>query len=133
MHTLSISSAKDRIAGVIAVCRAAQEVRNKAEAEHIARELGLSLSDLYTLAGKRVDAAALLDRRMTLLGFNGDDLAQAGIATERDLQRTCTLCDQHRRCARDLNSKGHSDDWLDYCPNTYTLLAMRNAQRARGG
>jgi hypothetical protein len=129
MHTSSTPSAKNRIASIIAVYRASQEIRNNGEAEHIARELGLSLSDLHTLAGKGAGAAALLDKRMTLLGLNSDDLARAGIATERDLQRTCTLCDQHRRCARDLNSQDRSDCWLDYCPNTYTLLAMRKARR----
>ena len=46
------------------------------ETAHIARDIGLSASELQTLAGKWPDSADLLPRRMSALGFDRAQILQ---------------------------------------------------------
>ncbi len=122
---------KDWISGVIAARRTVRELNDDLDADRVAHELGMPLSELHAIAIKGPGAAALLGRRMKMLGLDDNDLTWAGITTKRDLQRICAMCHRHRRCAHDLDQQDRSDRWTDYCPNTYTLLAVKSAQEKR--
>jgi len=104
------------------------------ELGHIARDIGLSQSDLYTIAAKRPDAADPLKRRLAALDIDQAALRQSDPRVARDLERVCSLCGQKRQCERDLAR--HPDDpvWRTYCPNTQTLDALKDkATSATGG
>lgn len=94
------------------------------EARHIARDLGLSRNELYTIAAKRPDAADQLKQRLDALHLDGAALLRADPRVVRDLERVCTICGSKRRCERDLAR--HPDDpvWRTYCPNAHTLEAL---------
>ena len=97
------------------------------EVAHIARDVGVSSSELRTLAGRWPDSARLLDRRIAALGL--EHIAHSEPEVVRDLQRVCGQCASEGRCERDLNSDERDRAWRDYCPNVTTLDALRTEDR----
>ena len=94
------------------------------DAEQIARDLGVSLPDLRRLARQGPDAADLLLKRMAALDLDRNEVARVEPQTFKDLQRVCTMCGSHRRCARDLARSAADPAWESYCPNLTTLKAL---------
>jgi hypothetical protein len=52
------------------------------------------------------------------------EVARVEPAALRDLQRVCTLCKSHRRCAWDFAHGAPLPTWERYCPNAGTLTAL---------
>ena len=92
------------------------------EIERIARDFGMSASDLHRIASLGSGSADLLLHRMATLNLDQDEVSQL-TRTFQDLQRVCSMCESHRRCARDLASDPANPAWKDYCPNAATLIA----------
>jgi len=90
----------------------------------IARDVGLSTSDLYTIAAKRPGAADQLNLRLEALDMDRAALLHTDRLAVRDLERVCALCGEKRQCERDLAR--HPDDpiWRTYCPNARTLHVL---------
>jgi hypothetical protein len=99
------------------------------ETAHIARDIGVSTSELRTLAGRWPDSANLLERRIATLGLA--PVAYAEPETVRDLQRVCGQCASEARYERDLDSDERDRAWRDYCPSAATLDALRTDERDR--
>ena len=99
------------------------------EEAHIARDVGVSASELRTLAGRWPDSTSLLERRIAGLGLQQIAHSQPQVA--RDLQRVCGQCVSEGRCERDLNSNERDRAWRDYCPNVATFDALRSEDRDR--
>lgn len=99
------------------------------ETAHIARDVGVSVSELRTLAGRWPDAPNLLERRLAGSGLSVEGIAHSEVV--RDLQRVCGQCDAGARCERDLDKDEHERVWRDYCPNVATLDALRTEDRDR--
>ena len=104
---------------------ASLDCSGSAEVDRIARELGMSASELRTLASYGPNAAELLNRRMAALRIDPQHVGAIDPSMLRDMQRLCTTCARHKQCARDLaDQSGYgylSQDWQDYCPNAATL------------
>jgi uncharacterized protein YjiS (DUF1127 family) len=79
-----------------------------AEVERIARDVGVSGTDLSILAGKWPDAADLLYWRMNEVKLDRMEIAQAEPQVMRDLQRVCTVCGSKWTCEQEL-AKNPSD------------------------
>ena len=92
--------------------------------ERMAHDIGISGSELRKLAGFGPASADLLFQRMAALDLDQNEVAKTDRATFQDLQRVCTMCDCHRRCARDLARDPLDPVWKDYCPNASTLTAL---------
>lgn len=92
--------------------------------ERMARDVGVSVSELRRLASLGPESADLLLRRMKALDLDPNEVSQATPEAFRDLQRTCSMCESHRRCARDLARDSAIPAWKDYCPNAATLVAL---------
>jgi hypothetical protein len=86
--------------------------------------LGVSRAELCILAGKWPDSLDLLSRRMQELRLDAAEISRVEPQVIRDLQRTCSLCANKRRCRHDLADQWSHPRWQDYCPNTATLLAL---------
>jgi hypothetical protein len=95
------------------------------ETRTIARDIGVTVPDLYDLAEHRPEDAQLLPRRMSALDLDPSQVARSAPVAFRDLQRLCTMCRSKGRCARDLASDPASGEWRDYCPNATTLDALQ--------
>ena len=98
--------------------------------EHIARDVGLSSSDLYAMAAKPPDAADQHKQRLAALDIDRASLLRRHPLVARDLERVCSLCGQKRRCERDLASHPNDPVWRTYCPNAQTLDALKAAATA---
>ena len=94
------------------------------EVERMAKDIGLSSSELRRLASLGPDSADLLLRRMAALDLDRNEVSQTEPRTFQDLQRVCTMCSHHRRCRGDLVRDADDPAWHDYCPNASTLMAL---------
>lgn len=94
------------------------------EAERIARELGLTPSQLESLASQGEASAHLLYRRLAEVGLDPLDILRSEPGVLRDLERTCALCDGRRECAHDLEVRPDDPTWKTYCPNRETLEVL---------
>lgn len=98
-----------------------------AEMARMAQDVGISASDLRTLAAHSSSAADLLDRRLEALGVKSGELALAAPAELRDMQRLCTMCESKGRCAHDLAADPEDPVWRRYCPNEESLMELARA------
>jgi len=103
------------------------------ETANIARDIGLSRADLYTIAAKRPDAADQLKRRLAALDIDEAALVHNDPRVVRDLERVCSLCGQKRQCERDLARHPADPVWRTYCPNAHTLDALKEQAAAAAG
>ena len=94
------------------------------EIQCMASDLGMPVSDLRKVAGHGPDAADLLLQRMAVLDLDDKEVAATVLSTFQDLQRLCTLCSSHGRCARDLARRPDDGAWEDYCPNAAMLKTL---------
>jgi len=91
------------------------------ETSRIARDLGLSPSELRDLAGRDQHSADLLLCRLQTLNI---DPAKIEPAVMRDLQRCCSLCRDKALCAHELEDRPRQANWPNYCPNQHTIDAL---------
>jgi hypothetical protein len=61
---------------------------------------------------------------MEALGLDPNEVAHTEPQTLHDMQRLCSMCSSHGRCARDLSRNPADPAWKDYCPNAGTLDAL---------
>ena len=101
------------------------------ETAHLARDIGVGVAELETLAGRWPGSSELLDQRMGAIGLGAEQIAHSDPEVVRDLQRVCGQCGSESRCARDLDRDKEDQSWRDYCPNVATLDALRRAERDR--
>jgi len=92
--------------------------------ERMAHDLGVSTAELRELASHGPGSADLLSQRMAALDLDQNEVARTEPATMQDLQRVCTMCGCHHRCARELSRDPLDPAWKDYCPNAQTLTAL---------
>jgi hypothetical protein len=104
----------------------ARELRccGEEEVERMARDIGMSASELRRIAALGPDSADPLLRRMAALDLDRKEVSQTESRTFQDLQRVCTMCNSKRRCKRDLAHDSDDPVWQDYCPNAATLMAL---------
>jgi hypothetical protein len=96
----------------------------KEEIERMARDLRMPASELLSASQRGPEAADLLRRRMATLDLDQNEVFRTEPGTLRDLQRGCTMCASHRRCARDFARAPGTLAWKNYCPNVTTLMAL---------
>jgi hypothetical protein len=94
------------------------------EVERIAKDLGLSASELRRVTKLGPGSADLLLRRMAALDLDRKEVSRTEPRTFQDLQRVCSMCNSKRRCRRDLTRDAADPVWEDYCPNAATLMAL---------
>jgi hypothetical protein len=111
---------------LIRQCRLRLDECDGYELACIAKDVGLSASELRSMVRLGPDAASLLLDRMTALRLDAEAAAKNGYSTMRDLQRLCSSCESKKRCKHDLALKRDDPEWLQYCPNSGTLAALRS-------
>jgi hypothetical protein len=94
------------------------------DTDRMARDLGLTASELQRVVHRGRRAADLLLCRMAALDLNPQEVDQIDRATFLDLERVCTNCDCKGRCKRDLARRADDAVWENYCPNVATLKML---------
>jgi len=94
------------------------------EVERMAKDIGMSASELRRIAALGPGSADLLLRRMAALDLDRKEVSQTEPRTFQDLQRVCAMCNSKRRCKGDLARDSDDPAWQDYCPNAATLMTL---------
>jgi hypothetical protein len=94
------------------------------EVERMAKDVGVSPSELRRLAKLGPHSADLLLRRMAALDLDRNEVSRTEPRTFQDLQRVCSMCNHHRRCRGDLARDADDPAWKEYCPNAATLMVL---------
>jgi uncharacterized protein DUF6455 len=103
-----------------------------AVASGISRDLGTSMGELRSLAGRWPDASPeLLTRRLYALDIDPAELKRKEPAAARDLAVHCSLCADQTRCRHDLDRTPDDPAWREYCVNTATLAALKDERDAQ--
>lgn len=100
-----------------------------AELDRIARDLGLSATDL--LSGSHGDPknVELLMKMLDALGLDPEVLAREGTVL-RDMERLCGMCKSTGQCRSDLESGDAAEYFTDYCMNKTTLEQLLASKAA---
>lgn len=96
---------------------------DRIDAEAIARELNMQLSEFETLAPMPADSAEALGQRLSHAGLSQHVRDGQHGDVLRDLERVCSQCPAKARCTKDLKR----EQWAAlpaYCPNEPTLQAL---------
>jgi hypothetical protein len=111
--------------------KAAQELRNigEVEASSIARDLGISQTELRSLVTHDGGFPELLRRMLSALWIDGSVVQEADPILLRDMQKVCAFCQNTRRCRRELEAGGADEHFHDYCPNSPNLYAVSKYRR----
>jgi uncharacterized protein DUF6455 len=102
------------------------------ELQRIARDIGVSVSDLRIMATPHPGAGELLPKRLALIGLDAAYVKSALPDTYRDLERTCAMCRAWRACARDVANGDVQSGMESYCLCSPTIDAL-TLDRARPG
>ena len=94
------------------------------EVRRVAKDLGLSATELRGLARKDPGAADNLLKMLSALDVDADKLAKSDPAVMRDLQRLCMTCGHKRECQRELARGEAAEHFREFCPNAFTLDAL---------
>ncbi len=98
------------------------------EVARAAHDLGVSPRELVQLASKGPGAADLLLKMLSALGVDPKALSFDDPATMRDLQRLCISCSHKGECSHQLAAGTAGQNYHDFCPNAFTLDALRKAK-----
>jgi hypothetical protein len=98
----------------------------------LAHDVGVSTSELRSLAGKWPEATPLLSGRLAALNFQERAIRTSEPAVLGDLQRVCSQCTSTQDCTHDLARNPSDPVWQVYCPNAVTLEALVT-ERAQNG
>ncbi|MDO8980443.1 MAG: hypothetical protein Q7V17_14545 [Afipia sp.] len=93
------------------------------EINRIARDFGVSVSELLTLAKTSAGVQELLKQRLAEMGLSEELLQKKHPNEFGELNRACAVCTSTKRCAKDFLQ--YKPGRSEYCPNTDTLEALR--------
>jgi len=111
---------------VIRQCRQQFDGTDSYELTRIAKDVGLSPSELRQMAKLGPNAVKQLLDRMAALRLDPEVIAKTAPITMRDLQRLCSACARKKLCQRDLILDRDDPVWRQYCPNAGTLGALQS-------
>lgn len=92
----------------------------------MARDLGVSQSDLRDVLPRGTDNTKLMEAMMRARGLDVDRVAHLAGAAMRDLELTCTRCGAATRCRRELAAGTADADCHEFCGNADTFDALRD-------
>ncbi|HZP70070.1 MAG TPA: hypothetical protein VFB29_09020 [Pseudolabrys sp.] len=99
------------------------------DVRQIAKDLGISVSELRAISAKGPHGADLLTKMLTELSVDPEDLAHTDPATMRDLERLCVSCGHKGRCAYEIAIGTAAEHFRSFCPNAFTLDALFKSKK----
>ena len=101
------------------------------EVSQIAKDLGVSASELRELASKGPRSADLLQKMLVALDVDPKVIAKADPLVMHDLQRLCVSCADKKRCRHELEQGTAAAHFREFCPNAFTLDALFEEQHPK--
>ncbi|MGA7005199.1 MAG: hypothetical protein WBZ28_24965 [Pseudolabrys sp.] len=91
------------------------------EVMRMAKDIGVTRSQLHELVSKGPGAADLLKRMLVALRVDPKVLADIDLLVMRELQWLCITCDNKKRCERELTKGTAAEHFREFCPNAVSL------------
>jgi hypothetical protein len=104
---------------------------DRGDFDRIASDLRVTPDDLDELVRQGPHAADELPKMLKALGVDEAALARTEPLVLRDMERVCALCQQKRRCDRDLAAGTAAAHYEDYCANAPTIDHLGPAAAAK--
>ena len=104
------------------------------EVKAIVNDLGMTPSDLHTLAGHQgpePEAAELLKGMLVALKVDPKILDMLDPRITRDLKKSCITCGEKWRCRHELSAGTAVRNMHEYCPNAVTFNDLFEAVNPR--
>lgn len=113
--------------------RELSEIRqmDRTDFDRIAGELQVSPDQLDTLVRRGPHAADELPKLLRVLGIDHAGLARTEPLVLRDMERVCGLCQEKRKCDRDLAAGTSAEHYEGYCLNADTIDALTRQQAVK--
>ena len=108
--------------------RSEMDELDSGELHRIAREMGLSASDLKAVVRQGKHAADELPMLLHALGFDDADIARIGRPVLNDMQRACAGCAHKVACQQDLAAGVVATQYRSYCANADTIGGLAVAK-----
>jgi uncharacterized protein YjiS (DUF1127 family) len=120
-----MKSLRQHVEEWVSALRASAELNrmDRRQLSRLAADVGVSIAELREFGASGPEATVLLDRRLANLRLTS--AAHAQPALHRDMQRVCLRCTAKSRCEYDLDLHPSEPIWMDYCPNSDALNALR--------
>ncbi|MDR3539087.1 MAG: DUF6455 family protein [Acetobacteraceae bacterium] len=85
--------------------------------DYLASDLGITRADLIDVLPRGADNTLLMEQMMIARGLDPAAMRAFAAAVVRDLELTCTRCDDVRRCRRELAAATAAQHCHEFCPN----------------
>jgi uncharacterized protein YjiS (DUF1127 family) len=95
--------------------------------DHEVADLGISRNELQAIVRAGTQPRRLMTAMMARIGVRPSDLRRISGLT-REVERTCALCAEKRRCRRWLKAEQPSQDYRSFCPNAASFERARAAR-----
>lgn len=97
--------------------------------QEIARDVGLSVSELTSLKVENPGASTLMPQRLEAMGIDAEYVRNSEPAVYRDLERVCGRCKSWAQCEQDMAHGDVESGQCSYCGNAATIDALAVEQR----
>jgi hypothetical protein len=91
------------------------------EVMRMAKEIGLTPSQLHELANEGPGTANLLKNMLVALHVDPKVLADTDPFIRRELQWLCLTCSNKKRCEHELAAGTATDHFREFCPNAVSI------------
>ena len=92
----------------------------------MAKDIGITPTQLRELASKRPGAADLLQKLFVALNIDPKKLEQIDVRIARDMHWLCATCNNKTRCKHELAAETAAANFREFCPNAIDLGALFN-------
>lgn len=97
----------------------------------MARDIGISESDLREVLPHAADNSALMDAMIRANGLDPAKVAALSAGLMRDLELTCTRCGKVGRCRQELAAGTAAEHCGEFCGNADTFEALKDEPSVR--
>jgi hypothetical protein len=96
------------------------------EVMRMAKDIGVTPSQLQELARKGADSANLLKRMLVALHVDPKVIADMDPLVMREMKWLCLTCSDKRHCEHKLAKGTAAEDYQKYCPNAVSIDELLN-------
>ena len=91
------------------------------EVMRMAKDIGVTPSQLQELVRKGLDSANLLNRMLVALHVDPKIIADMDPLVMREMKWLCITCNNKKRCERELAKGTATEHFHEFCPNAVSI------------
>jgi len=99
------------------------------EVRRMAKDIGVTSSELQELVRKGPDSANLLKRMLVALNVDPKTIADMDPLVMREMNWLCIKCGHKRRCEHELAKDTAAEHFREFCPNAVSIDELLDQKR----